>query len=140
MAGNNRIWHEGVVKQVAAQTIEVVINNHSACSGCHAKGACGMSDVKQKVIMAARPSFDVAAGDKVMVYAAMGNAVYSVFLAYIIPSVVIVAGLFLLLSAGLSEITAAISSLALIIIYFFILYLCRNRVGKKIRFTIEKIN
>lgn len=140
MAENNRIWHEGIVKQVAAQTIEVVINNHSACSGCHAKGACGMSDVKQKVITAARPSFDVVAGDKVIVYAAMGNAVYSVLLAYIIPSVVIVAGLFLLLTAGLSEIIAAISSLALITAYFFILYLCRNRVGKKIRFTVEKIN
>lgn len=140
MTGSNRIWHEGVVKEVGAQTIEVAINNHSACSGCHAKGACGMSEVKQKMITATRPGFNITAGDKVIVYAAMGNAIYSVLLAYVIPSVVIVAGLFILLTAGLNEIIAAISSLGLIAAYFFILYLYRNRVGKKIKFTVEKIN
>lgn len=138
MANNDRIWHEGIVKNVTTQTIEVVINSHSACSECHAKGACGMSEVTQKIITATRPVFEVSTGDKVMVYAAMSNAIYSVMLAYIIPSVLIVAAIIILSATGISEITAALSGLILIACYFFVLYMFRNSVSKKIRFTVEK--
>lgn len=140
MGNTNRIWHEGIVGSVAAQTIEVVINNHSACSECHAKGACGMSEVKQKIITACRPDFEVITGDKVMVYAALSNAIYSVIVAYILPSILLVAAIFLLTNAGISEMTAAISGLVLMAGYFMVIYLCRNRMNKRIKFTVEKIN
>lgn len=138
MADKERIQHEGIVKSISAQTLEVLINSHSACSGCHAKGACGMSDMKQKIITTIRPTGDIQVGDKVMVYASVSNAFYSVFLAYIMPSILIIAAIFFLEKSGSNELTAAISSLILLIIYFFILYLCRNKISKKIKFTVEK--
>lgn len=138
MTGKNSIWHEGIVRDIKAQTIEVVIHSHSACSGCHAKGACGMSDVKQKIIIAERPAFDLKAGDSVVVYAAMGNAVYSVIIAYIVPSILIISAIFFLVRAGVSELTAAITSLILLGGYFWALYLFRNKIGKKIKFTVSK--
>ena len=138
MTEKNSIWHEGIVRDVKAQTIEVVIYSHSACSACHAKGACGMSDIKQKVIIAARPAFEIKAGERVVVYAAMGNAVYSVVMAYIIPSILIVSAIFFLVRAGVSELTAAVASLVLLGGYFWALYLFRNKIGKKIKFTVSK--
>lgn len=135
---NSSIWHEGIVRDVKAQTIEVVIHSHSACSACHAKGACGMSDIKQKIIVAERPPFEVKAGDRVTVYAAMNNAVFSVIVAYVVPSVLIVLAIFLLVRIGVSELMAAIGSLALIALYFWMLYLLRDKIGKKIRFTVRK--
>lgn len=138
MAAKERIQHEGIVKSISAQTLEVLINSHSACSGCHAKGACGMSDMKQKIITTIRPAGDIQVGDKVMVYASVSNAFYSVFLAYIMPSILIIAAIFFLEKSGSNELTAAISSLILLVIYFFILYLCRNKISKKIKFTVEK--
>lgn len=128
----------GIVRDVKAQTIEVVIYSHSACSACHAKGACGMSDIKQKVIIAERPAFEIKAGERVVVYAAMGNAVYSVVMAYIIPSILIVSAIFFLVRAGVSELTAAVASLVLLGGYFWALYLFRNKIGKKIKFTVSK--
>ena len=138
MTEKNSIWHEGIVRDVKAQTIEVVIYSHSACSACHAKGACGMSDIKQKVIIAERPAFEIKAGERVVVYAAMGNAVYSVVMAYIIPSILIVSAIFFLVRAGASELTAAVASLVLLGGYFWALYLFRNKIGKKIKFTVSK--
>lgn len=138
MTANNSIWHEGIVRDVKAQTIEVVIHSHSACSGCHAKGACGMSDVKQKVIIAECPAFEIKAGDRVVVYAALGNAVYSVILAYVIPSVLIILAIFLLVRTGIGELAAAVTSLVLLAGYFWTLYLFRNKIGKKIKFTVSK--
>lgn len=138
MAENNRIWHEGIIRDVATQTIEVVIRSHSACSGCHAKGACGMSDTQEKIIVAERPGFEIKAGERVIVYATTNNAIYSVVLAYVIPSVLIILAVFLLVRAGISELAAAIASLFILAVYFWLLYQFRNKIGKKIKFTVEK--
>lgn len=140
MAEKEKIQHEGVVKSISTQTLEIVINSHSACSGCHAKGACSMADMKQKVITVQRPEGDIRIGDKVMVYASMTNAIYSVVLAYVMPSILILATIFFLVKSGSSELIAAISSLILLGGYFFVLYLCRNKISGKIKFTVEKMN
>lgn len=139
MAGKEYVQHEGVVTGISVHTLEVTINSHSACSGCHAKSACGMADMKQKVITTNRPAGNFQIGDKVMVYAAMSNAVYSVILAYVMPSILIIAAIFFLQETGSNELSAAVTSLLLLIIYFFILYLFRNKIGKKIKFTVKKI-
>lgn len=140
MAEKERVQHEGIVVKVSTQTLEVLIQSHSACSGCHAKGACTMADMKQKTIITRKPETDIQVGDKVMVYASMNNAFYSVLLAYMMPSVLILTAIFFLEKSGSNELTAAVISLVLLVVYFFIIYLCRNKISKKIKFTVEKSN
>lgn len=138
MAGNNKIGHDGIVRNVTEDGIEVVIENRSACAGCHAKSACGMADVKQKIITAERPFFPVVIGEKVTVYASLGNAFFSVVLAYVIPVLIIIGFICLLLHWGVGETYAAVGALGGIVVYFIFLYLNRKRIGRKIRFTVEK--
>jgi len=138
MAEKERVQHEGVVKSIAAQTLEVLILSHSACSGCHAQNACGLADIKQKIITVPRPDGEIRIGDKVTVYASLGNAFYSVLLAYIIPSILIISAIFFLEKSGSEELTAALSSLVLLVLYFVGLYLFRKKINQKIKFTIEK--
>lgn len=99
-----------------------------------------MADMKQKTIITRKPETDIQVGDKVMVYASMNNAFYSVLLAYIMPSVLILTAIFFLEKSGSNELTAAVISLVLLVVYFFIIYLCRNKISKKIKFTVEKSN
>ena len=136
MGKSSRVQHEGIVKSISTQTLEVSIISHSACSGCHAKSACGIADMKEKVITAQRPREELRPGDKVIVYASVNNAFYSVLLAYIMPSILIIATIFFLEKSGSSELYAAISNMAG---YFIILYFCRNKIARKINFTVEKI-
>lgn len=138
MAEKDSVQHEGIIKSISAQTIEVLIVSHSACSGCHAKGMCGMADMKQKIIIAQRPEDDIHIGDKVTVYASISNAAYSVVAAYLAPSVLIIVTVFGLVKSGSNELYAAVTSLLLLAAYFFILYLFRNKISKKIRFTVQK--
>ena len=135
MGKSSRVQHEGIVKSISTQTLEVSIISHSACSGCHAK----IADMKEKVITAQRPREELRPGDKVIVYASVNNAFYSVLLAYIMPSILIIATIFFLEKSGSSELYAAISSLILLAGYFIILYFCRNKIARKINFTVEKI-
>ena len=113
----NTIEHDGIVTQVADTFIIVTIQNQTACAGCHAKGACGMSEMALKSITAEKPNEEIKIGDKVIVSASTQNAMLSVLLAYIVPSVLII--------------VIAISA------YFICLYLLRNKFAKKIKFKVK---
>ncbi|MFR5659810.1 MAG: SoxR reducing system RseC family protein [Butyricimonas faecihominis] len=72
-----------------------------------------------------------------MVCASTQNAMLSVLLAYIVPSVLIIAILTLLILAGISEILAATLSLTVTTVYFIVLYLLRNKFAEKIKFKVK---
>ena len=78
------IEHEGVVTRVEGDEVSVMIVSRSACSACHAKGTCGISEMKNKEIRTAVPDFPVKTGDRVRVVAGMRNAMLSVMMAYVI--------------------------------------------------------
>ena len=131
----NTIEHDGIVTQVAETFIIVTIQSQTACAGCHAKGACGMSEMALKSITTEKPNEDVKIGDKVIV--STQNAMLSVLLAYIVPSILIIAVLALLILAGTSEVLAATLSLTTTTVYFIVLYLLRNKFAKKIKFKVK---
>ena len=87
--------------------------------------------------MAEKPNEDVKIGDKVIVSASTQNAMLSVLLAYIVPSVLIIVILTLLILAGVSEVMAATLSLIAISAYFICLYLLRNKFAQKIKFKVK---
>ena len=138
MASKEKIQHEGFVRNLSKESIEVVIDSRSACSACHAKSACGISDSKEKTIVVQRPSGNFSIGERVIVSASLGNALYSVLLAYIFPSLLILATIFFIEYYGHDELTAAIGSLAMLVFYFIILYLMKNKISHRISFTIKK--
>lgn len=138
MAKNGKIGHDGIVKSVSAQTVEITIVSESACRGCHAKSACGLADLKQKIITAQRPDFPLSPGEKVIVYASTKNAAYSVLLAYVLPVILLIAIPAVLTGMDYSEIIAATGAIIGVVIYFFILYFNRKQLSKKIKFTVEK--
>ena len=133
------IEHEGIVTKVEDDGVRVVIVSQSACAACHARGACSVSEMKEKEVEAMRPSFPVKAGDRVRVAASLRNAVLSTLLAYVVPSAVIIATLAGLLQAGAGETIAAIGALGAATIYFFILYLLRNKFARKIKFEVKRL-
>ena len=129
----NTIEHDGIVTQVADTFIIVTIQSQTACAGCHAKGACGMSEMALKSITAEKPNEEI----KIIVSASTQNAMLSVLLAYIVPSVLIIVILTLLILAGVSEVMAATLSLIAISAYFICLYLLRNKFAQKIKFKVK---
>ena len=51
MAKKNEITHRGKIIEITPDFTTVQIIVSSACSSCHAKGLCGMSEDEEKVIM-----------------------------------------------------------------------------------------
>ena len=50
MESTHNIEHEGIVVSISDRKIVVKIMAQSACSGCHAKGACSAADLLDKLV------------------------------------------------------------------------------------------
>lgn len=132
--------HKGIVTEVTDDLVRVKIESVSACAACHAKGLCSMSDKTDKIIDVKRSQLknEYHVGDAVTVVASSGKGLLAVVLAYLVPAVVAVAAVALMLWAGANELVASVVAIALVAVYYFILYLLRDKLNKKFVFTIEE--
>ena len=138
---NNTIKHLGIVENIQGSHLSVRIVQTSACAACSAKGHCSSADSKDKIIDiidTAASSYRV--GEKVMVIGETSMGMVAVVLAFIIPFVLLIFSLFLFMALMENELYSALLSLAILIPYYFILWLNKTRLKQKFSFTIKPIN
>ena len=138
---NNTIKHLGIVENIQGSHLSVRIVQTSACAACSAKGHCSSADSKDKII----DDIDTAAssyrvGEKVMVIGETSMGMMAVVLAFIIPFILLIFSLFLFMALMENELYSALLSLAILIPYYFILWLNKTRLKQKFSFTIKPIN
>ena len=137
-----RIEHEGRVIAVNKDYISVEIVNKSACAACHAKTVCGASDEAVKVIEIAQ-DFSTLAGDyqvgetvNVIMSSAMGTQ--AIWIAYVIPLIVLMASILVFSLCGAGELLMGLGSLGVVALYYLGVFFLRNRISKIFIFSIEK--
>ena len=132
------IEHEGIVKSSDKKSVTVSIISSSACSGCHAEGMCSLSGKEEKIVEV--PGiYSVLPGENVKVLMKQSSGFAAVLLGYVLPLVMVLAVLIVLVSASVPELTAGIGSVAVLVPYYLILYLFRNRMNKKFTFTLKAL-
>jgi sigma-E factor negative regulatory protein RseC len=134
----NQLQHRGVVERIEADTIYVSVVPESACAGCHAKGICGERGEKREIVVKTRYAAEYAVGERVVVATKMPMGLMAVFYSYVLPAIVLVATLAAVVGLGGSEEVAAIASLAAVALYYTALWIARERISRKISFTIHK--
>ncbi len=134
---SKNITHDGVVVKVEGSDVHVLITQHSACSGCHARGACTASDSKDKIIVAKSEGIEYNIGDIVTLIGSNSMAWSALSYAFLIPMVLAMVLLFVV-SSYVSEAAACLSVLAMLAVYYFVLFLFRNRLSTKFVFTLQK--
>ena len=138
---NNTIKHLGILENIQGSHLSVRIVQTSACAACSAKGHCSSADSKDKIIDiidTAASSYRV--GEKVMVIGETSMGMMAVVLAFIIPFILLIFSLFLFMALMENELYSALLSLAILIPYYFILWLNKTRLKQKFSFTIKPIN
>lgn len=131
------IRHPGVVESTDKQVLRVRIVQTSGCAACRAKGYCSSADVREKLVDV--PMADAASyhpGDSVWVMETSSAGRRAACLAFVIPFLLVLFSLALFTIAGLTEVLAAVLSLALLIPYYISLWLCRKRIGRQFIFSI----
>ena len=90
MAKKNEITHRGKIIEITPDFTTVQIIVSSACSACHAKGLCGMSEDEEKVIMVPTDPYTVyQVGDEVQVMTKMIMGLKAVWISYVIPLLIL---------------------------------------------------
>jgi sigma-E factor negative regulatory protein RseC len=138
MSSNSEISHRGRIVSITPEVTTVEIVSESACAACHAKGLCSLGDSTVKQVELPTRGWDnYSVGQEVSVVlrASMGHK--AVWLAYVIPLVVMVASLLLTLSAGGSELLAGLVAIGAIALYYGVIWLLRGRLRNEYIFNIK---
>ena len=138
MAKKNEIRHSGRILEITPDftTVQIVVS--SACSSCHAKAMCGMSEDEEKVIMVPTdPYAEHKVGDEVQVMTKMSMGMKAVWISYVIPLAILMI-LILSLSAVIdNEFLRGAVALAGVGVYYFFIWLFRDKLSNEFVFYIE---
>ena len=137
----NTIKHQGIVENINGSHLQVRIIQTSACASCSIKGHCSSADTKEKLIDVTDDNVSsYQPGDRVWVIGELSMGVMAVLLAFILPFHVLIFSLFIFMAIWNDELGSALCSLALLIPYYYILWLNKSRLGKKFSFSISPMN
>lgn len=132
------VAHKGKITSVTPQLTTVEIISESACSACHAKGLCSMSESTAKLIEVPTRGWDtyeVGQEVNVVLKASMGHK--AVWVAYVAPLIVMVAVLMTMLALHAGELAAGLAAIGGIALYYSVIWLLRDRLRDEYIFTIE---
>ena len=136
----SQIEHKGTVALVGRNFVRVDIEVMEACGSCASRKACAMGQGTTREIMVYTDEASTySIGEEVKVSAKQSLGVMAVLLCYVVPLIVLVAVLAVAVSLGVTEGVAALISLVITAAYYAILALMKDKISRRVTFTISKI-
>lgn len=127
------------MESVAGDKVTVVVEQQSACAGCHAKGLCGEKGAERRITVTTPYAADYSVGESVIVALLKNKMAFSSILwGYVYPLVVLLAALFGAKALEATDAIAALTSIGATLLYYVALYLARRKFDRNIQFTIIK--
>ncbi len=136
MAPKETIRHDGIVERIEKESCLVRILQASACSSCSARQLCRSSESKEKLIEVKGHYPTLQVGDAVILIGSVRQGLRASVLAYLVPLILMVAALYVgmrLYGEGMG----ALAALLTLAVYYGVLYLFRDKLGKFFTFEIE---
>ena len=134
----NNITHKAKVIEMTPDftTVEILVN--SACSECHAKGLCGMSETQEKVIsLPTDPYASYNVGDEVVLCTKMSMGMKAVWISYVIPLIILMILILSLSAVFDSEGVTGLASVGGVAVYYLMIWLLRDRLNNEFVFFIK---
>ena len=135
---NSDIKHIGFVKEVNGSSLIVNIVNQSACSSCHAQGACTVSDFQDKEIEIQNFSKSYSPGQQVTVIFKESQGFTALLFGYVLPFVLVLVTLIIALSILNNELFGGLLALTILIPYYTTLWFFRHLLKKVFKFEVEE--
>jgi len=134
----NIIEHPGRIDKIENDKITVTILSQSACSTCHSKSMCTVSEMVEKTIeIRNSEDFGYKVGDQVTVYMKKTLGTWAVLYGYLFPFMVVVISLIILISLTKNEGFSAMISLGFLIPYYYILHKLKDKFSHTFEFSIK---
>lgn len=135
------IQHEGIIQKIEGNHITVRISQLAACSDCHAKSACLAAESKEKIVDIFDSSGQFTLNEQVYLEGKTAVGYKAVLWAFVIPLLLLIGTLLTTVAIwSFNEIHAALSALLVLIPYYSVLHLFRNKMAEKFTFKLRKLN
>ena len=135
-----QIIHLGKVLSVDSSvgSIEILLEDGGDCGSCPAAKLCNHGPKSEnKVVVMSDDTFEV--GEKVRVVGTEMMHRKAIVLALVCPCLLQIATMVMVYLLTLDESVAALSGLGLMLVFFIVLYACRNRIAREFVFRVEKL-
>ncbi len=133
------IEQKGIIEEIVNVTAKVHITSISACASCASKGACHAGETASKYVDVFIGNSNFHKGEVVNISMKKTLGLKATLLAYILPFIVLLITLVILVETGVNEGIAGLISLIVLIPYFLVLYLYKNKLQKVFQFTLNKV-
>lgn len=132
--------HRGTVVSVQTGSVKVLVTTYSACGSCSAHAHCGFSENRDREMVVETPDWgQYHEGDTVEISVNEGLGFLAVWWAYIAPAVLLLACVMGLLAILDSEPLAVLITLAVVSLYYIVLYLFKDKLQRRFTFGICKL-
>lgn len=130
----------GIVEEVREKSVIVRFQSQPACGNCSAKSLCAQASTDNKVIEIQNQTnrFSVGESVKVSISKAMGHK--ALFYGYLLPFLLVITLLVFSVSIGMNEMVSGLISLSILVPYYFIIYLIREKINRIFIFTLKKVD
>lgn len=135
------VLHSGKVIAVNPEFTSVeLLNANSYCTDCHAVMLCGMGKVEKKVVQVQTDRWtQYEPGEIVEVILKGQMGLKAVWVAYVIPLVILLAVVLVMIACHAGELVAGLTAAGTVALYYLMLYLFRDRLNDEYIFTIKKL-
>jgi positive regulator of sigma E activity len=129
---------KGFIDSIQDNRITVRIDRGSACGHCTAKGLCNLAQTTEQTIeiITSAQLFSVGEYVQVSMSRSMGNK--AILMGYFIPFILLITTLLILSAFGLPDWFAGLVSILILIPYFIILFVFREKLRRTFTFSIHK--
>lgn len=135
------VCKEGIVRKLEGSKVWVEIVVSSACGGCAAKSLCNISEKKNELVEAVNMTGEeFSIGETVQIQMMQKLANKAVVLGYLLPFVILVAGLFVCYALTHIEWLSVLVGMGLTALYYVILKLMDKRLAKEFVLYASKKN
>lgn len=132
-----KIEHQGIVKSVSQNIARISIIQVSACSGCHAANYCSVSEKKEKIInIPVTENLNI--GDTVWIEGELSMAYKALNIAILYPFLCLIIVLSVSYYISHNELVSGMFSLIVLLLYYGVLYLIKDKLKKQFVFTLKK--
>lgn len=136
---SSEIRHSGVIESVSDECVRVRILQTSACAACKVASRCNASEAKEKIIEVHSVSADKSRkiGDQVTVCTSRGVISKAMKIGFVLPFLLMVLTLVVVLLLTGSEVKAGLLSLGVLVPYYLLVWMLRDRIGQQVSFYLE---
>jgi sigma-E factor negative regulatory protein RseC len=132
------IEHKGIVVAIDDGVLQVEIGNQSACASCHAKGVCSVGDSKDKLIEVDADVRSYKLGEEVNVILERKLGFVALLWGYLMPFILLIVAMIVSAMLTSNELIIGTVSLGILVPYYSLLYLLRNKLKETFSFKIKE--